>query len=125
MSDLKLDPQRTAVVVIDLQKGIVQIPRDRHVTETVIANCARLLTRARHAGARAILVHVGGAPDGADRLRPSSPPLQVTSVAVNPATAQVFIGHSQLFTVQVTGTGASSAAASLTKHSASSGSAAE
>jgi nicotinamidase-related amidase len=72
MSNLKLDPQRTAVVVIDLQKGIVQMPRAPHPTVTVVGNCARLLTRARQVGAQPVLVHVGGSPDGADRLRPTA-----------------------------------------------------
>jgi nicotinamidase-related amidase len=71
MSDLELDPQRTAVVVIDLQKGIVQMPRAPHPAGTVVANCTRLLTRARQVGAQPVLVHVGGSPDGADRLRPT------------------------------------------------------
>jgi len=34
----------------------------------VVANCARLLAAARAAGAQPVLVHVGGSPDGADRL---------------------------------------------------------
>jgi nicotinamidase-related amidase len=36
----------------------------------VVANCARLAAAARQAGAQPVLVHVGGSPDGADRLRP-------------------------------------------------------
>ena len=47
MSDLKLDPQRTAIVVIDLQKGIAAIPGGApHAKLAVIANCARLLAAA-------------------------------------------------------------------------------
>ena len=38
-------------------------------TQTVIANATPLLSAARKAGAQPILVHVGGSPDGADRLR--------------------------------------------------------
>jgi nicotinamidase-related amidase len=63
-----LDARRTAVVVIDLQKGIVGVEGDPHPTGTVIANCSRLLAAARGKGAQAVLVHVGGAADGADRL---------------------------------------------------------
>jgi nicotinamidase-related amidase len=68
MSELRLEARRTAVVVIDLQKGIVRIPGAPHPTPTVVANCARLLSAARRSGAQAVLVHVGGAVDGADRL---------------------------------------------------------
>ena len=61
MSDLKLDPRHTAIVVIDLQKGIVGMPGGApHARPTVIANCARLLAAARPAGAQPVLVHVGG-----------------------------------------------------------------
>jgi nicotinamidase-related amidase len=70
---LALVPRRTAIVVIDLQKGIVGMPGGGpHAKADVIANCARLLNAARTAGAQPILVHVDGSPDGADRLKPTS-----------------------------------------------------
>jgi nicotinamidase-related amidase len=77
-TDLKLDARRTAIVVIDLQKGIAQIPGGApHTKSAVIANCARLLSAARAAGAQPVLVHVGGAPDGADRLHtPTDQPMR-------------------------------------------------
>ena len=81
---LKLDPQRTAVVLIDLQKGIVQMPGAPHSTGPVVANCARLLTRARQAGAQPVLVHVGGSPNGADRLRPAADQPMRATVAMSP-----------------------------------------
>jgi nicotinamidase-related amidase len=66
---LQLDARRTAIIVIDLQKGIANMPGGApHSRPSVIANAARLLAAARAAGAQPILVHVGGAPDGADRL---------------------------------------------------------
>jgi nicotinamidase-related amidase len=69
MSDLTLDLRHTAIVVIDLQKGIAAMPGGApHSKAAVIANAVRLLTAARAAGAQPVLVHVGGAPDGADRL---------------------------------------------------------
>ncbi|MGA3264552.1 MAG: hypothetical protein ABSC47_10970 [Terracidiphilus sp.] len=46
MSDLKLEPRRTAVVVIDLQKGIAGRPGTPLPSATVIANSARLLAAA-------------------------------------------------------------------------------
>lgn len=72
MSDLKLDPLRTAVVVIDLQKGIVGMAGAPHSRETVVANCVRLLRKARQVGARPVLVNVGASPDGGDRLNPAA-----------------------------------------------------
>jgi nicotinamidase-related amidase len=66
---LKLDPRRTAIVVIDLQKGIAGMPGGApHTKPSVIANAARLLAAARAAGAQPVLVHVGGSLDGADRV---------------------------------------------------------
>jgi nicotinamidase-related amidase len=68
MSDLILDPRRTAVVVIDLQKGIVGRQCAPYPPATVVANTGKLLASARRTGALPILVHVGGAEDGGDRL---------------------------------------------------------
>jgi nicotinamidase-related amidase len=69
---LILEPRRTAIVVIDLQKGIALMPGGApHAKPSVIANCANLLSAARAAGAQPFLVHVGGSPDGADRVRTS------------------------------------------------------
>jgi nicotinamidase-related amidase len=55
-------------VVIDLQKGIAGMAGVPHSSMDVVANSARLLAAARRVGARPVLVHVGGSPDGADRL---------------------------------------------------------
>jgi len=84
MSDLKFELQHTAVLVIDLQKGIVQMPGAPPSTGTVVANCARLLTRARQAAAQPVLVHVGGSPNGADRLRPAADQPMRATVAIPP-----------------------------------------
>ena len=70
MSDLILDPARTALVVIDLQKGIVARTTQPHAAPVVVANTVRLLRAARRAGVTPVLVHVGGNPDGRDRLHP-------------------------------------------------------
>jgi nicotinamidase-related amidase len=69
MSDLRFNALQTAIVVIDLQKGIAGMPGGApHPKTVVIANAARLLAAARQAGAQPILVHVGGSADGTDRL---------------------------------------------------------
>lgn len=70
MSELTLDPRTTAIVVIDIQKGIAALPGTPHATPGVVANCVRLVAAARRAGAKPVLVHVGRAPDGGDGLQP-------------------------------------------------------
>jgi nicotinamidase-related amidase len=72
MSELILDPRRTALVIIDLQKGIAGLNGAPHPVATVIANCISLLTAARDAGVQPFLVRVSLAPDRADALRVTS-----------------------------------------------------
>ncbi|MFY9854457.1 MAG: isochorismatase family protein, partial [Terracidiphilus sp.] len=72
MSELILEPLRTAVVVIDLQKGIVGFPGTPHSPQSVIANAVALLEAARDAGAQPILVHVGRSANGRDGLNVTS-----------------------------------------------------
>ncbi len=70
MSQLSFDPRTTAIVVIDLQKGITQIPgANPHPAETVIANAVRILDAARASGAQPVLVHVGFADDWRDAVQ--------------------------------------------------------
>ena len=80
---LELDGTKTALVVIDLQKGIVALGRTLapHPSETVIRNAARLAEAFRRHGLPVFLVHVAAGPH--ERLsvvaddpgwRPSGPP---------------------------------------------------
>ena len=69
MSELIFEPRRTALVVIDLQKGIVRFPGSPHSSPSVVANCVELLAAARSVGAQPVLVHVGRSPDGGDALK--------------------------------------------------------
>ena len=68
-SKLELEPRRTAIVVMDLQKGIVVLPAAPHSAANVVARSNELLAAARSAGAQAVLVHVGRSPDGGDALK--------------------------------------------------------
>ena len=68
MSELILDPRSTAIVVIDIQKGVVGMPGAPHPTGSVAVNCVRLVAAVRRGGGQPILVHVGGSRGGADRL---------------------------------------------------------
>ncbi len=70
MADMAFDPKRSAMVVIDLQKGIVARNGAPHSAADVVRNVQRLLRAARAAGVLPVLVHVGGASDGSDRLAP-------------------------------------------------------
>lgn len=67
---LDLDLARTALVVIDLQKGIVGMPAAPHDTASVVARAAHLADECRARGVFVVLVHVGASPDGRDGLRP-------------------------------------------------------
>jgi nicotinamidase-related amidase len=64
----QLDPSKTALVLIDLQRGITAFPAEPHATLEVIANAARLADCFRAAGAPVVLAHVATRPDGGDRL---------------------------------------------------------
>ncbi len=69
-SNLVLDPQTTALVVIDLQRGIVNLRAAPHSAASVVGRASRLAEAFREAGALVILVHVGPSADGKDRLQP-------------------------------------------------------
>ena len=45
--ELKINLSKTAIVVIDLQKGIVSLPAEPHTAKEVVENAAKLLTAVR------------------------------------------------------------------------------
>lgn len=69
---MNIDPNTTALIVIDLQRGIVARDCMPHSSATVVANAARLLKRFRELGALTVLVHVDFSPDDRDRLKPNA-----------------------------------------------------
>lgn len=69
MPDLSLDPKSTALVLIDLQKGIAGRTTAPHTAPEVIANAVKIAERCRALGSTVILVRVSFADDGSDRLR--------------------------------------------------------
>ena len=73
-----LDP-RTALVVIDLQKGITALPTIVPA-DTIVANAARLAAAFRSRGLPVVLVRTSFAHDGADMLTPRNeqPPPSLT-----------------------------------------------
>lgn len=66
MPATQLDP-KTALVLIDLQRGLAMIPTITPIAD-VVANAARLADAFRAAGLPVVLVTVSFSPDGADRL---------------------------------------------------------
>lgn len=65
----ELDPRSTALVLIDLQRGITAFPAEPHAAADVIARAARLAAGFRAAGAPVVLVRVAFSADGGDRLQ--------------------------------------------------------
>ncbi len=72
MSELVLDPRHTALVIIDLQKGITRFEGAPHSIASVIANSVSLLNAAREAGVQPVLVHVDFSLKGADAVHVTS-----------------------------------------------------
>src|SRR3954469_25359018 len=78
---LPLDPATTALVLIDLQRGIVAGNTFPNAAMAVVVRAARLADACRRAGATVVLVHVDPGPDGmlfprpeADQPRPPMKP---------------------------------------------------
>jgi nicotinamidase-related amidase len=69
MEQLALDPRTTALVIIDLQRGIVGRQTAPHGAPQVVEKARRLADRCRESGATVVLVRVAYAADGRDRLR--------------------------------------------------------
>ncbi len=69
---LKIDRTKTAIVVIDLQKGIVAGERLPHTSQTVIENTAQILHTFRKNNMPVFLVRVVISNDQKDRPNPAS-----------------------------------------------------
>src|SRR5437016_11688359 len=64
MTGLTLDPQTTALVVIDLQRGITAMPTVPHSTADVVARASELARHFRTQRALVVLVRVDPGPQG-------------------------------------------------------------
>lgn len=64
MADLTLDPSTTALVLIDLQRGIAGMATQPHSASDVVARSAKLARAFRAAGGTVVLVHVDPGPNG-------------------------------------------------------------
>ena len=70
MTDLQIDTATTALVVIDLQKGIVAHEAAPHTSAEVVTNAASLAEAFRKNDMPVFLVRVTSSTDGKDALRP-------------------------------------------------------
>ena len=66
---LSLNPKSAALVLIDLQKGILARPLSPHGADEVVANSVRLGLSLKRAGGLVVPVHVAYSADRGDRLR--------------------------------------------------------
>jgi len=66
---MKLDPKTTALVLIDLQRGITSRQTEPHASADVIARAAQLADAFRKADAAVVLVNVTYSADDGDRLK--------------------------------------------------------
>ena len=68
---MNLDPATTALIVIDLQRGIVGRQAAPHSASEVVERCAKLADAFRERNALVVLVHVAFA-DERERLKPDA-----------------------------------------------------
>jgi len=71
MTKSELNPAKTALVVIDLQKGVVGMPTEPRSPGEVVQNARRLAVALRAKGAFIVFVKVSSSSDGRDRLHPA------------------------------------------------------
>ncbi len=72
VKELKINIQKTALIVIDLQKGIVEIQTEPYPAKIVIENSVRILKAVRKNIMPVFLVNVSPSPDMKDVLHPVS-----------------------------------------------------
>lgn len=70
--EFKIVKDQTAIVVIDLQKGITAFPTAPYSSGEVIGNAVRVIKKAREAQMPVFLVHVTPSSDFKDALRPEA-----------------------------------------------------
>jgi len=92
MVDLKIDLNETALVVIDVQKGIFALDRklEPNPASQVIENVSKLVAKFRETGMPVFLVHVTSV-DGRDMLHPVADQQSPWSSALRPADWSDFV----------------------------------
>ncbi len=75
---LDLDPRRTALVLVDVQKGVLAMPLAPYSATEIVARTAHLAESCLAAGTTVALVRVAFADDQADRLsQPTDVPMRL------------------------------------------------
>lgn len=94
MTGTTLDPRTTALVLIDLQYGIVAMNVQPNTSAEVVSRSRRLADAFRAAKAPVVLVTVGSAGDGTDMLNPltDTPPPPASPKPANWATVVEELG---------------------------------
>jgi nicotinamidase-related amidase len=83
MTLLSIDPRKTALVLIDLQQGIVSRPMAPRSGSEVVQNASRLTAKFRALGATVVLVRVAFHPDSKDFLNvPADASMQFNASAL-------------------------------------------
>jgi len=104
MADITISKTTTALVVIDLQKGIAGQPTQPHASKDVVANAAKLATSFRNNKMPVFLVHVVSTPETMLRVvtdesftRPASMPPDWSDFVpeMGPAPGDIIIGKKQ------------------------------
>ena len=86
--ELKLEPSKTALVVIDLQRGIVAQPAGPRSGVEVVGHVVQLVKAMRAKGGTVVLVHVTPSPDRKDGLNPiTDAPARAPGLTLPPAWA--------------------------------------
>lgn len=65
---LSINPSETALVLIDLQKGVLNISGEPYDSSTVLSNAVRLVEQFHQQNALVVLVHVGYSEGGGDAI---------------------------------------------------------
>ena len=88
--DLKFEPAKTALAVIDLQCGIVALPSAPRPSAEVVARSAQMAAALRAAGGTVVFVHVTPSADGKDSLKPiTDAPVQAGGRTLPPDWAEI------------------------------------
>jgi nicotinamidase-related amidase len=88
VAELKIEPAKTALVVIDLQRGIVDMPSAPRPSTEVVARAAQMAAALRKAGGTVVFVHVTRSADGKDALKPITDATPAAGLALPPDWAE-------------------------------------
>ncbi len=69
---LEINKEKTAIVVIDLQKGIASLPTEPYSVQRVIENTTNILNTVRKNNMNVFLINVSPSPDLKDALHPKA-----------------------------------------------------